>query len=410
MKQRVLIVNKFYYPRGGDCVCTLNLERLLADRGHDVAVYSMRYPENLPSRWSGYFASPVDFGGSAKEKLRAAARTLGWGGIRSSFAGILADFKPDVVHLQNIHSYLSPRLAVMASHAGARVVWTLHDFKPVCPSYGCLRDGKPCEECFDSKTAVLRHRCMKGSLAASLVAWLEAMRWNRSELERNVDVFICPSEFMRRKMEKAGFNPAKLRVNCNFVGFDKMERFKALEAPDRSSRGEYYCYVGRLSEEKGVESLLEAASKFPAVLKIAGDGPMLESLSGRYSDNKNIEFLGRRNPDEVVSLLRGARFSVMPSICYENNPLGVIESLCAGTPVVGAEIGGIPELIVPLKTGLTFESGNVDALVKALAAAYTADWDYGAIRRDALARFSADRHYRELLDTYTPTHTGPSRL
>ncbi len=98
----------------------------------------------------------------------------------------------------------------------------------------------------------------------------------------------------------------------------------------------------------------------------------------------------------------------MPSICYENNPLGVIESLCAGTPVVGAEIGGIPELIVPEKTGLTFESGNVDALLKALDAAYKADWDYGAIRGDALERFSADRHYRELLDIYN-THTGPSR-
>ncbi|MDE7142935.1 MAG: glycosyltransferase [Muribaculaceae bacterium] len=401
MKQRVLIANKFYYPRGGDCVCTLNLERLLADKGHEVAVYSMTYPENLPSAWSGYFASPVDFGGGAKEKLRAAARTMGWGDVRGSFARILSDFRPDVVHLQNIHSYLSPQLAVMAREAGARVVWTLHDFKPVCPSYGCLREGRPCEECFGSKIPVLRHRCMKGSLAASFIAWLEALRWNRRALERVVDTFVCPSAFMAAKMAQAGFSKSRLMVNCNFVGFDKMEKFRSLEAPDAAGRGDYYCYVGRLSEEKGVESLLDAASRLPHALRIAGDGPLLESLRGRYAGRGNIHFLGRQNPAEIVELLRGARFSVMPSICYENNPLGVIESLCAGTPVVGAGIGGIPELIDAGNTGLTFESGNPEALAKAIENAFGASWDYRSIRGGALARFSADRHYDILMDAYS---------
>lgn len=401
MKQRVLIVNKFYYPRGGDCVCTLNLERLLADKGHEVAVYSMEYPENLPSKWSGYFASPVDFGGSAKEKLRAAARTMGWGDIRTSFAKILADFKPEVVHLQNIHSYLSPQLAVMARKAGAKVVWTLHDFKLVCPSYGCLRDGKPCEECFSGKTPVLRHKCMKGSLAASVIAFVESLRWNRRKLESVVDTFICPSSFMSGKMRQAGFSSEKLLVDCNFVGFDKMAEFQSLEALDISERGDYYCYIGRLSEEKGVESLLEAAAKRKETLKLAGDGPLLDSLREKYADNANIIFLGRCKPGEVVELLRKSRFSVMPSICYENNPLGVIESLCAGTPVVGAEIGGIPELIQPGKTGLIFESGNVDSLADNIGEAFRTEWDYAAIRRESLERFSAERHYRILLDAYS---------
>lgn len=401
MKQRVLIANKFYYPRGGDCVCTLNLERLLADMGHEVAVYSMRYPENLPSRWEGYFASPVDFSGSVSEKLRAAARTMGWGGIRSSFSRLLADFRPDVVHLQNIHSYLSPRIAAMARGAGARVVWTLHDFKPVCPSYGCLRDGRPCEECFSSKTPVLRHRCMKGSLAASAVAWLEAVRWNRRALESVVDVFVCPSTFMAEKMRQAGFSPGKLTVNCNFVGFDKMERFRAVEALGTDSRGDYYCYVGRLSREKGVESLLEAAATRPAVLKLAGDGPLLDTLREKYAGCGNIMFLGRQTPEQVVGLLREARFSVMPSICYENNPLGVIESLCAGTPVVGAGIGGIPELIRSGETGLTFASGDSAALAEAVDRAFETGWDHAAIRGGALSRFSAERHYSALMDAYS---------
>ncbi len=399
MKQRVLIVNKFYYPRGGDCVCTLNLERLLADKGHEVAVYAMEYPDNIPSRWSGYFASAVDFGAPLKGKLRAAARAMGWGDIRRSFAAILADFKPDVVHLQNIHSYLSPVLAEMAREAGAKVVWTLHDYKPICPSYSCLRDGKPCEECFTSPSAVLRHRCMKGSLAASVVAWAEARKWNRSRLERAVDTFICPSSFLKSKMEQGGFSPEKLLVNCNFIGFDKIGRLGASGDAETAGRGDFYCYVGRMSHEKGVESLLEAASRLPHHLVLAGDGPLLEELRSKYG-SPNIEFAGRMTADQVVDLLRAARFSIMPSVCYENNPLGVIESLCAGTPVLGARIGGIPELVDEGRSGLVFESGDADDMARAIHAAFDTPWDNAAIRRSSLARFSPERHYRDLLDAY----------
>ncbi len=399
MKQRVLIVNKFYYPRGGDCVSSLNLERLLADKGHEVAVYSMRYPDNIPSAWSDYFATTVDFGGGAKEKLRAAARAMGFGDIRASFARILADFKPDVVHLQNIHSYLSPQLAVMARKAGAKVLWTLHDYKLICPSYSCLRDDKPCEECFTNPGAVLKYRCMKGSLAASVVAWAEARRWNRGKLERVVDTFVCPSEFMRSKMAQAGFDTGKLLVNCNFIGFDKMAAFADMQPLGANDRGDYYCYVGRLSREKGVESLLEAASGEQYKLVVVGDGPLLDDLRKIY-EGKNIEFLGRRGSEEVVDLLRHARFSIMPSICYDNNPLGVIESLCAGTPVVGARIGGIPELIEPGKTGLIFDSGNVGSMRAAIRDAFRLEWDYAAIRDKSLERFSPERHYEVLLEAY----------
>lgn len=399
MKQRVLIVNKFYYPRGGDCVSSLNLERLLTDKGHDVAVYSMRYPDNIPSDWSDYFASTVDFGGGAMAKLKATGRALGFGDIHASFARIIADFKPNVVHLQNIHSYLSPQLAVMARKFGAKVLWTLHDYKLICPSYSCLRDGKPCEECFTNPNAVLRYRCMKGSLAASVVAWAEARRWNRRKLEKVVDTFICPSEFMKSKMAQAGFDSRKLLVNCNFIGFDKMATFASLVPLDAKGRGDFYCYVGRLSKEKGVESLLEAASGLKYKLVVVGDGPLIDELRSKY-ECSHIEFLGRRKGEEVVDLLRHARFSIMPSICYDNNPLGVIESLCAGTPVVGACIGGIPELIDQGKTGLVFKSGNIESMRAAIRDAFNADWDYTAIRDNSIERFSPERHYKTLLEAY----------
>ena len=141
---RVLVVNKFYYPRGGDCVCTLNLETLLKEKGLEVAVYAMNYPENISSPNDKYFAAEVNFAGGVSAKIAAAKRIFGMGDIIPSFKKILADFKPEVVHFNNIHSYLSPVIVKLAHESGAKTVWTMHDYKLLCPAYTCRRDGKPC--------------------------------------------------------------------------------------------------------------------------------------------------------------------------------------------------------------------------------------------------------------------------
>lgn len=397
MQQRILIVNKFYYNRGGDCVASINLENLLRANGYEVAFFAMQYPENVASRYSKYFAPQIDFSkGGIAGKLRAFQRTLGIGDIRSSFTAILRDFHPDMVHLNNIHSYLSPVLAEVAKAHGCRVVWTLHDYKLLCPSYSCLRDGKPCEMCFHDKSQVLRLRCMKGSLAASALAYIEALKWNRNRLERYTDAFICPSQFMALKMAQGGFSADKLKVLCNFIDPVKL---KHLSNAGNEPRQPYYCYIGRLSEEKGVRTLLKAASQLPYVLQVAGDGPLYDTLKKEYSDCKNIKLLGRIDADGVSELLSKTTFSVMPSECYENNPLGVIESLCAGTPVVGANIGGIPELISP-ESGIIFQSGDIESLKGATGKAFIIDWQNKKIQASALKRFSPQEHLKKLEEIY----------
>lgn len=393
MAKRVLIVNKFYYARGGDCVCTLNLETLLKSQGYDVAVYAMNYPENISSEWDGYFASEVSFSGGVSNKIAAAKRLLGCGDIVKSFKRILDDFRPDVVHLQNIHSYLSPIVAKMAKERGAKVVWTLHDYKLLCPSYSCLRDGKPCELCFADKSQVLKKRCMKGSLVASVLAYLEALRWNREWLERHVDAFVCPSRFMAQKMAQGGFDKSKLHVICNFVDPVKLD---VLNKSSVGGEKDYYLYVGRLSHEKGVKTLLEVASMLPYKLKIAGGGPLKEELVQKYKNCANIEFLGHCNAEQVVELLSEAKFSVAPSECYENNPLSVIESLCAGTPVVGAKIGGIPELIGDGISGFVFESGNKEDLKAVINKAFQSKWNNREIKEMSIERFSPERYFSEI--------------
>ena len=396
MARRVLLVNKFYYPRGGDCVVVLNTEALLRENGVEAQVFAMEFPLNQPAHYQDQFASKVSFDGGMSKQWQALQRTLGRGDVRERFEAVLDDFKPDVVHLHNIHSYLSPVVGELAHKRGIRVVWTLHDYKLLCPRYDCLRGGKPCEKCLtSSKLNVLTHRCMKGSLPASGVAWLEAMKWNRRRLERNTDLFICPSQFMASKMEAGGFDPEKLRVLNNFLDPVKLKQYQSMDS--NAPREDYYCYVGRLSSEKGIEDLLAVASHLPHRLKVAGSGALEPELRLKYADCKNIEFLGVLDAPDVARLLAGARFSIVPSQCYDNNPLSVVESLCAGTPVAGASIGGIPELI-DTANGIVFQPFDKETLSTAITMSMARPWNHADIARQVLQRFSPEAHVKTLMN------------
>lgn len=383
---RVLLSNKFYYRRGGDCVYTLNLERLLKERGHDVAVFSMRHPQNLSSQWEIYFPSYM----SAPMAL---TRPFGSAEVRRKFSRLMRDFRPHVAHLNNIHTHLSPVIAQIAHRQGARVVWTLHDYKLLCPRYDCLLDGKTaCQACFGGdKRQCVSHRCIKGSLPASIIGYREAVKWSREATQSCTDTFICPSRFMARMMEQGGFDKGKLRVLCNFIDTNKCRR-------DSYDKSDYYCFVGRLSHEKGVRTLVEAASRLPYPLKIVGGGPLEDELKALAAPN--VEFIGFKHWDEIKVIAGRARFAVVPSEWYENNPLSVIEAQCLGTPILGARIGGIPELIEEGATGMTFESGDTDDLRRKITLMFGHSFDYSEIARRAASRYDAQTYYDKLMAIY----------
>ena len=209
---------------------------------------------------------------------------------------------------------------------------------------------------------------MKGSLLASFVGYKEAVTWNRKRLEECTDLFVCPSRFMAEKMAQGGFRKDKLKVLCNFIDVEKCRK-------DDYAKQDYYCYVGRLSHEKGVGTLVEAAARLPYKLKIIGGGPLSEEIKG------NVEFLGFCQWNDIKDIVGKAKFTVIPSEWYENNPLSVIEAECLGTPVLGARIGGIPELIDEDMNGMTFESGNADALADAAMKRYNDESYYGEIKK-----------------------------
>lgn len=389
---KIVLANKFYYRRGGDCIYMLNLEQLLKGHGHEVAVFAMDYPENEKTEWSRYFPSEVKFkpGPGMVEAFR---RPFGTSEVKRKFCALLDDFQPDVVHLNNIHSQLSPVIAELAHEWGIRVIWTIHDRKLLCPRYDGLKRGmEPCRECFFDERAVLKNRCMKDSYLASWLAYMEAKKWTRERLEASTDVFICPSQFMADRMMEGEFQKEKIRVLCNFIDITKCKQDSVEERED------YYCYLGRLSQEKGVKTLIKAAQQLPYRLLVIGGGPLEEELKSMKSEK--ISFTGQLDWNQIKEIESKAKFNVLPSEVCENNPLSVIEAKCLGTPVLGARIGGIPELIEEGKTGMTFESGNVGDLKDKIQTMWQSKFDYQTIAKQSQERYSADNYYKELMKIY----------
>lgn len=390
---KILLANKFYYRRGGDCIYMLNLEKLLKAHGHEVAVFAMDYPENLDTPWKKYFPKNMS-------KLMAFSRPFGSHEVKSKFKKLLDEFKPDVVHLNNVHTQLSPVMAELAHQRGIKVVWTLHDYKLLCPRYDCLKNGNTiCETCFNGdKKACLDNKCMKGSKLASFIGYKEAVVWNRERLEVCTDVFICPSQFMADKMVQGGFSKSKMQTLCNFIDVEKC-RYSHTDLSDSTvsvllpKKENYYCFIGRLSHEKGAKTLIEAANQLPYKLVIIGGGPLMDEL--KAVAHTNIEFVGFKQWDDIKQLVGKARFSVIPSEWYENNPLSVIEAQCLGTPVLGANIGGIPEL-----TDYTFSSGNIADLKTKIEKMWNSELDYQQIASEAQHHYDAETYYDKLINIY----------
>lgn len=382
---KILLSNKFYYRRGGDCIYMLNLEQLLKSHGHDVAVFAMDYPENIETPWKQYFPQNMS-------KLMAFTRPFGSKEVKVKFNRLLDDFRPEVVHLNNIHTQLSPVIVEIAHQRRIKTVWTIHDLKLLCPRYDCLRNGKTlCEACFSDKKNVLKYNCMKNSKLASIIAYKEAITWNKDRLESCTDTFICPSQFMADKMKEGGFNPQKLTILSNFIDTLKCKK-------DSYNKAEYYCFIGRLSHEKGIKTLIEAANMLPYTLKIIGCGPLENEM--KKLAKSNIEFIGYQSWEKIKEIAGKSRFNVLSSEVFENNPLSIIEAQCLGTPVLGARIGGIPELITEGINGMCFESKNVNDLKEKIQIMFQSQFNYENIAQTAQEKYNAENYYQQLINIY----------
>ena len=365
---RILLVNTYHYARGGDSVHALALGSALEDVGHEVRFFGMQHPDNLPSLDSQFWMPHIDFADLDRSKSpRAAMRVL----RRSLYSvdaahrirRMIEDSRPDIAHLHSIHGHLSLSVLVELHRAGIPVVWTLHDWKLLCPNSTLMVRGIICERCRGGRFwQCTLNRCKKESAAASLVATLEAEVQKVVDVEKDVGCFVVPSRFMLNRFRDFGWDTSKFVHIPNFAPRDG-------SSTDRSPIAGRFLYAGRLSPEKGVYTLLKAIGGVNgASLDIAGEGPMdgeLRAAAHEIAPGR-IVFHGRVDSARLASLRDSAMAVVVPSEWYENSPLAVAESLARGCPVVAADIGGLPELVSDGMNGLLFASGDIEGLASAL--------------------------------------------
>lgn len=362
--QTILSLNNYLYARGGAEVVFLEHNRLLADKGWSVVPFSMQHADNLETPWSKYFIEELEFGEdySLAKKIGMAGKVIYSTETTKNIRALLSEVKPDIAHCHNIYHHISPSVFYELKRQGVPVVLTLHDLKIACPSYKMLADNSICERCKGgSLHNVVLNRCVKDSFLLSGLVWFESVFHRLLKTYTNkVDRLVVPSLFYKEKFVEWGFPESHFVHIPNFIDVDEFE--------PEFEPGEYFLYFGRLSEEKGLETLIRAAAQSGAILRIAGTGPLEDSLRRlAESLNANVEFLGYQRGKDLHDCIRAARAVVLPSEWYENAPLAIMEAYALGKPVIGAEIGGIPELIRIEETGVVFESRNVAKLAEVLA-------------------------------------------
>jgi glycosyltransferase involved in cell wall biosynthesis len=404
----LLSVNNYYYPRGGAEVVFLEHNRMFERLGWSVVPFSMHHPKNLPSPWSEHFIDEIEFGSSYSltEKLVRIPKVIYSFESRARLAKLLDRVRPDLCHGHNLYHHISPSILGLLRQRGIPTVLTLHDLKLACPAYSMLAPDGVCERCRGGRLHnVVTHRCIKGSTMMSLVIYAEAVVHRAlGTYRRYVDRFVVPSRFYIDKFVEWGMPRELFQHVPNFVATDSLR--------PQFEPGQSFVYVGRLSREKGLRTLVKAAALTGLAVRLIGTGPLREELE-RYAAQlgANVTLAGFLSGDALHQAVRSARAVVLPSEWYENAPLSVLEAYALGKPVIGARIGGIPELIRENDSGLIFESGNAESLADVMRdIARRRDTDVELLGRNARrwveAEFSASEYRRRMLDLYRGLGAG----
>lgn len=386
---KILLVHNRYQIPGGEDVVFEQERQMLEDAGHEVLTYTRSNFE--AESWTGL-------------KRISLVRNIAWSGTtKDQLSELLHENKPDIVHVHNTFMMMSSSVFAACKQAGVPVVQTLHNYRLFCPAANFIRDGNVCEECLDhSMLRGIRYGCYRGSRSAtaSVALMIRTQRQRRSY----PDLFIALSDFSRSKFIAAGIPAEKLRVKPNFVAPDP--------GPSTES-GEYAIFAGRLSEEKGLNTLLLAWKRLQGIpLEIVGDGPLLAPIQAKAAalGLSTVRFHGRLPRNKTLEMIKLARLLVTPSQCYENFPMGIAEAFACATPVICSRLGGMREIVQDGRTGLQFEPGNDRDLgekVQSLwsnSAAITrmsqqARWEYEA-------KYTAEKNYPLLLNIYQQALAG----
>lgn len=398
----LLSINNYYYRRGGAEVVFLEENRMFEALGWDVACFAMHHENNYTSPWSRYFVDEIEFGVTqgVMKKIASAGKIIFSYEARDKILRLVEDIRPDVAHAHNVYHHISPSIFGALRAQGIPTVLTLHDLKIACPAYKMLAHDGICERCRGGALwNVLFHRCVKDSLPLSAVIMAESFVHRfLGCYSRHVDRFVVPSRFYLDKLVEWGWPAESFEHIPNFVD---VEAFQPSGKP-----GDRFIFFGRLGHEKGVATFVQALALSGTRGVVVGTGPEEERLRALAAKlGADVEFLGYRSGQALIDAISAARAMVLPSEWYENAPMSVLEAYALERPVLGADIGGIPELIRPESTGDVFVSGVAESLAERLDA--YASLPVEAVHAMGVAgrrwvedAFTATRYRDRLLDLY----------
>lgn len=401
---KILMVNKYYFVKGGSERYLFDLKELLEQHGHEIIPFAMHDDQNVASEYRQYFVDHVDYDAPfSMKKIKEAGRLIYSFHARKQIEALIEATKPDVAHLHMIDHQISPSILHSLRKYRIPVVQTVHQYKLVCPNYRFYieHENKICEKCLGGKFCQsILTRCHKNSLTASALIALEAYAHKfLKTYQNNVGLFHTPSAFMKQMLIKGGIDERKVEHHFLVTWLDQFPFTPIYE--------DYFVYLGRLSPEKGVLTLLKAMTRVKrSKLILIGDGPQRAELEAFARDHNinNAEFVGYKNKSEVKELMSHASFSVIPSEWYENSPLVIYEAFSMGKPVIGATIGGVTEFIQPGKDGWHFAPGNDAQLAECINALLDHQNQLAAMGKNAREKaeknFAPEEHYRWIHGVY----------
>lgn len=356
---KILIVNKFLHPNGGSETYIFKLGEELKNMGHEVQYFGMEHENRSVGNSIDCYTTSMDFHSGKLKKILYPLTILYSIEAEKKITKVLKEFEPDVVHVNNFNFQLTPSILYAVENYRkkknrvVKMVYTAHDSQLVCPNHLMQNPatGEKCQECLGkSSLPCVKRKCIHGSTVKSILGCMEHEIYKCLRTYRLFDQIICPSIFMKKILDTDKVLKEKTIMIHNFVDYKSINDTK---------KEDYVLFFGRYSKEKGIDTLIEVCKQLKSISFVfAGTGPLEEKVK-QCSNICNVGFLSGKDLYAVISR---ARFTVFPSECYENCPFSVIESQICGTPVIGARLGGIPELIQENKTGLLFESGNVEEL------------------------------------------------
>ncbi len=370
-KLNILLLNWTWFPSGGDWTYVNSMFNLYTEKGNKVIPFSCKDNRNFESEYSEYFYDKFDSESKNPLKLRRNINSAG-----AKLENLIKSNRIDVAHLNNLNHYVTPKFLRILSKHSIPIIITVHDYKFFCSLTTFFRNRQVCEECSGGKfIRCTVNKCKGGKLLPSLYSSIQNYYYNIIRIYNRIDYFICPSEFIRQIFIKNGYDENKLITIYHFYEKEIINNVNKL-TNEKSNNKRYITYLGRVEENKGIRTLINAVAELPDVnLTVIGYGNLLKEMK-EYCKNKNItniEFTGNKERKDALYNVMQSKFLVVPSIWYEVFGYTVIEGMLLGKPVIASDSGALPELINNGKNGFIYKSGSVSELKETIMSLYYDD-------------------------------------